>query len=130
DPVPTSLRLFGNSLLVTFLTGFPFPAGAADVRRIDLETGADSQFIGNLTTAIDVLSVSNGFCHSFYTLEISTNLAGNAPGRLRRFDSSTGAPTLINNTLVSPTSMAIHPPSGDLLVTEIFPGRITRISNP
>lgn len=130
DPVPTSLRLFGNGLLVTFLTGFPFPSGAADVRRIDLETGADSQLIGGLTTAIDVLPVINGFCHSFYTLEISTNLAGNAPGRLRRFDSPTGAPTLINNTLISPTSMAIHPPSGDLLVTEIFPGRITRISFP
>jgi hypothetical protein len=128
DAVPDSLRIFGNKLLVTFLTGFPFPAGLADVRQIDLESGAESQFIGGLTTAIDVLPVANGFCHSFYTLEISTNLSGGAPGRLQRFNAPGGQPTIISNTLISPTSMALHPPSGDLLVTEIFPGRITRIS--
>jgi hypothetical protein len=83
-----------------------------------------------LTTAIDVLPVASGFCSSFYTLEISTNLSGGAPGRLQRFNAPGGAPTVINNTLISPTSLALHPPSGDLLVTEIFPGRITRISNP
>jgi len=130
DAVPDSLRVFGNKLLITFLTGFPFPAGLSDVRQIDLDSGAESQFIGGLTTAIDVLPTANGFCHSFYTLELSTNLAGGAPGRLRRYDSPTGMPTLINNTLISPTSMALHTPSGDLLVTEIFPGRITRVSNP
>ena len=129
EAVPDSLRLFGNSLLVSFLTGFPFPAGVADIRRIDLESGAESQFIGGLTTAIDVLPVANGFCHSFYTLEISTSLTTRAPGRLQRFTSPGGPPTLISNNLISPTSMALHPPSGDLLVTEIFPGRITRISN-
>ncbi|MEP6900446.1 MAG: ScyD/ScyE family protein [Actinomycetota bacterium] len=131
DAVPDSLRLFGNKLLVTFLTGFPFPAGLSDVRQIDLETGAESPLIGGLTTAIDVLPVSNGgFCHSFYTLELSTNLGGGAPGRLRRYDSPTATPTLISDTLISPTSLAQHLPSGDLLITEIFPGRITRISNP
>lgn len=130
DAVPDSLRIFGNKLLVTFLTGFPFPAGLADVRQIDLESGAESQFIGGLTTAIDVLPVANGFCHSFYTLEISTNLSGGAPGRLQRFNAPGGQPTIISNTLISPTSLALHPPTGDLLVTETFPGRITRISNP
>lgn len=131
DPVPDSLRLFGNKLLVTFLTGFPFTPGAADVRQYDLDSGTDSQLIGGLTTAIDVLPVDEGgFCTSFYTLEISTNLSVGAPGRLRRFDSPGGQPTLISNTLISPTSLARHPQSGDLLVTEIFPGLITRISNP
>jgi hypothetical protein len=128
DAVPDSLRVFGNKLLVTFLTGFPYPAGLADVRQIDLESGAESQLIGGLTTAIDVLPVANGFCNSFYTLEISTNLAGGTPGRLQRFSSPGGTPTVISNALVSPTSMALHPPSGDLLITEIFPGRITRVS--
>lgn len=129
DAVPDSLRILGNKLLVTFLTGFPFPSGLADVRQIDLESGEESQFIGGLTTAIDVLPVANGFCHSFYTLEISTNLSGGAPGRLQRFNSPGGVPTVISSTLISPTSLARHPPSGDLLVTETFPGRITRISN-
>jgi hypothetical protein len=131
DPVPDSLRLFGNKLLVTFLTGFPFPAGAADVRQYDLESGAESQMIGGLSSAIDVLPFdAGGFCSAVYTLEFSTNmLMPGTPGRLQRFDTPNGQPTLISNTLVSPISMARHPASGDLLVTEIFPGRITRISN-
>ncbi len=130
DPVPDSVRLFGNSLLVTFLTGFPFPAGLADVRRIDLETGADSQFIGGLSSAIDVLPVGAGFCNSFYTLEFSTSMTTGAPGRLQRFDSAGGTPIVISNSLISPTSMARNPSNGDLLITEVFPGRITRISFP
>lgn len=130
DPVPDSVRLFGNSLLVTFLTGFPFPAGAADVRRIDLESGADTQFIGGLSSAIDVLPVSSGFCSSIYTLEFSTNMLMGAPGRLQRFDSPGGTPTVISNNLITPTSMARNASNGDLLVTEISQGRITRISFP
>ncbi len=130
DPVPDSLRLFGNKLLVTFLTGFPFPAGQADVRQYDLESGEESQFIGGLSSAIDVLPVSSGFCSSIYTLEFSTNMLMGAPGRLQRFDTPNGTPTVIANNLTTPTSMARHPASGDFLVTEIFPGRITRISNP
>ncbi|MEO8072324.1 MAG: ScyD/ScyE family protein [Acidobacteriota bacterium] len=130
DPVPDSLRLFGNKLLVTFLTGFPFPAGQADVRQYDLESGEESQLIGGLSSAIDVLPVSSGFCSSIYTLEFSTNMLMGAPGRIQRFDAPNGPPTVIANNLISPTSMARHPASGDFLVTEIFPGRITRISNP
>ncbi len=129
DAVPDSLRLFGNKLLVTFLTGFPFPAGVADVRQIDLESGAESQLIGGLRMAIDVLPVANGFCHLFYTLEFQSNPTVPASGRIQRFTSPGGTPTVIVNNLTTPTSLALHPPSGDLLVTEIFAGRITRISN-
>ena len=131
EPVPDSLRLFGNNLLVTFLTGFPFPSGLADVRLIDLRTGADRQLIGGLSSAIDVLPVDYpGYYSSVYTLEFSTNMLAGAPGRLQRFDLPSQQATLISNSLISPTSMALHSPSGDLLVTEIGPGRIIRISNP
>jgi len=131
DPVPTSVRLFGDSLLMTFLTGFPFPAGAADVRQIDLQSGEDTQLIGGLSSAIDVLPViTPGFYPSVYTLEFSTNMLMGAPGRLRRYDLPNQQPTLISSSLITPTSMARHSPSGDLLVTEIGPGRITRISLP
>jgi hypothetical protein len=130
DPVPDSLRLYGNNLLVTFLTGFPFPAGSADVHAFDLESGTDSQIIGGLSSAIDVLPVNEGgFCASFYTLEFSTDMLNNAPGRLQRYDSPDGQPVSISNSLISPTSFARHPSSGDLLVTEISTGRIIRISN-
>jgi hypothetical protein len=53
-----------------------------------------------------------------------------APGRLRRHDLLNQQSTVISNSLITPTSMALHLPSGDLLITEIFPGRITRISFP
>lgn len=130
ESVPDSVRLFGNKLLVTFLTGFPFPAGVANVRQYDLDSGGESQVIGGLSSAIDVLPFeTSGFCSSFYTLEHSTNMLMGAPGRLQRFDTPSGPPTLISNTLVTPTSMARHPVSGDLVVTEIVPGRLTRISN-
>lgn len=130
DAVPDSLRLFGNKLLVTFLTGFPFPPGAADVRQFDLDTNTDSQLIGGLTAAIDVLPVNDtNTNNSFYTLEFSTNMLSGAPGRLQRFDLP-NAPTVISNTLITPTSMAKHPANGNLLVTEIFTGRIMRVSVP
>lgn len=129
DAVPDSLRLFGNKLVVTFLTGFPFNPGAADVRQYDLQSGTDSQLIGGLTSAIDALPVDEGgFCSSFYTLEFSTNQLAGAPGRLQRFDSPTATPTIISNSLISPTSMARHPQSGDFLITEIFTGRVIRIN--
>ena len=128
EAVPDGLRLVGNQLLVPLLTGFPFLPQFAEIRSIDLTTGVDSLFIGGLTSAIDVLPVSSGcvFCHPVYTLEISTNLLMGAPGRLQRFDSPT-TPTVIVNNLISPTSMALHP-SGDIFVTEIFPGRIIRVT--
>ena len=40
DPVPDSLRLYGNRLLVTFLTGFPF-LRTCDVRQFDLDTNTN-----------------------------------------------------------------------------------------
>lgn len=130
EPVPDSLRLFGNKLLVTFLVGFPFPAGMANVRQYDLDSGVDSQVIGGLSSAIDALPFeASGFCSSFYMLEHSTNMLMGAPGRLQRFDTPNGPPSLISSSLVTPTSMARHPATGDLIVTEIVPGRLTRISN-
>lgn len=129
EAVPDGLRLFGNQLLVPLLTGAPFISGFAEVRSIDLTKGTNSPFIGGLSSAIDVLPVSCGnACNRFYTLEVSTNLSMGAPGRLQRFDTPNGTPTTIVNNLISPTSMAFHSPSGDIFVTEVFTGRIIRIT--
>lgn len=128
DAVPDGLRLLGNQLLVPLLTGFPFIPQSAEIRSINLTTGTDSPFIGGLTSAIDVLPVAAcGFCHPIYTLEFSTNMLMGAPGRLQRFDSPT-TPTVIAGNLISPTSMALHSPSGDIFITEIFTGRIIRVT--
>lgn len=129
EAVPDGLRLFGNQLLVSLLTGAPFIQGFAEIRSIDLTTGINSPFISGLSSAIDVLPVSCGnACNRFYTLEVSTNLPMGAPGRLQRFDTPNGTPTTIVSSLISPTSMAFHSPDGNIFVTEVFTGRIIRVT--
>jgi hypothetical protein len=131
DAVPDNVRVIGNELLVTLLTGFPFAAGQAEVRRINPLNSSQSTLIGGLTTAIDVLPVEtvNGE-FQFYTLEFSANLTQNAPGRLRLFNSAGAAPVVISDNLVSPTGLARNEETGVLYVSEIFTGRIIQIQAP
>src|SRR5215212_109312 len=57
DAVPNSVRLFGDRLLVTTLTGFPFPPGVAQVLQVDAVGEEYSPLIDGLTAGIDVLPV-------------------------------------------------------------------------
>ncbi|MEO6819056.1 MAG: ScyD/ScyE family protein [Ginsengibacter sp.] len=50
--VPTSIRFDGNDFLVTILTGFPFPAGSANVYRVSL-SGTVSLYQGGFTALVD-----------------------------------------------------------------------------
>ena len=130
DAVPDSIHFFGDQLLVTLLTGFPFPSGAAEVRQVDIATRRDESFITGLTTAIDVLSVRTPAGDDrFFVLEFSTDFLNEAPGRLLRFDSPTATPVVIAD-LITPTSMTRDPVTGDLFVTEIFTGRIIQVQTP
>lgn len=134
EAVPDSVRLFGNTLLVPYLIGFPFAAGNAEVRRVSLADGTHQTFFGNLTSAIDVLPVPLPANESrFFVLEFSADFLAQpqAPGRLKLIsndavDGNTVI-TLLNN-LITPTSMARDPETGDIFITEIFPGRIIRVS--
>lgn len=131
DVVPDSVRLIGKSLLVPFLTGFPFVPATAEIRKIRLVNGANEPFIVGLSSAIDVLPVEDQFGQNrFLVLEFSTNMLAGAPGRLSRYDEPDGTPVVLVNNLVSPTSIARDATTGDLFVTEIFPGRITRVHVP
>ncbi|MEK6405376.1 MAG: ScyD/ScyE family protein [Acidobacteriota bacterium] len=128
DAVPDSIRLLGKSLLVSFLTGFPFPPGGAEVRRIRLANTANEPFIGGLSSAIDVLPAKDSSDRDqFFVLEFSANQLQNAPGRLSRFDAMGGARVVLVDNLVSPTSLARDLTTGDIYVVEIFPGRITKV---
>ncbi len=132
DSVPDSIRMFGKHLLVTFLTGFPFPPGQADVRRVNRTNNSHAQLIGGLTSAIDVLPVKNSSNQDqFIVLEFSTSMTSQppAPRRLRLFD-SLGQITVIADCLVSPTSVALNLSDGFLYVTEIFTGRVIKIPSP
>jgi hypothetical protein len=126
DAVPNSIRRIGDWLVVTLLTGFPFPAGLAEVRVVDIESGRDQRVVGGLTMAIDALPIARGQ-DDFLVLEYSTNPAARAPGRLLRFASPQSAPVVLDDTLVSPTSMALDARSGELFVTEVFTGRVMRL---
>jgi hypothetical protein len=131
DAVPDNIRVFGNQLLVTLLTGFPFAPGIAEVRKINLANNSQTTFIGGLTSAIDVLAVSGPQGEDqFYTLEFSTDLLADAPGRLQFFSSANATPVVIAGNLISPTSMARDEQTGSLFVTEIFTGRVIKIVVP
>lgn len=131
DAVPNSVRLSGDQLLVSFLTGFPFPPGAAEVRKVNFDTGANETLLGNLTSAIDVLPMRNSRGTArYFTLEFSTDMLAQpaAPGRLRQFDAPGSSSIVVADNLISPTSLARDQKSGDLFVTEIFTGRIMKIA--
>lgn len=130
EAVPDSIRLFGGKLLVSFLVGFPFAPNTADVRSVDLQTGQHQTFIGNLTSAIDVLPLAvPGDNDLFFTLEFTTNFLANPlpPGRLRLYTSPTATPIALVSNLISPTSIARDAENGDLFITENFTGRIIRV---
>lgn len=129
DAVPDGIRVFGDKLLVTFLTGFPFATGRAEIRSVELATGKQATFIGGLTTAIDVLPVKTRLgADQFYVLEISSNLAQGAPGRLLRFDSQAATPIVIAGGLIGGVGIAQDTRSGDLFISETFTGRILQIN--
>lgn len=129
EAVPDSIRVYGNQLLVTLLTGFPFSLGGAQVRLIDPTTGANTPFITGLTSAIDAQPLPGG---SFLTLEYTADmLAGAAAqpsGRLQWFAAPDAKPVVITNTLNTPTRLEFDERTGSIFLTEIFSGRIVKLS--
>ncbi len=128
DPVPDGIRFFEGRLLITLLTGFPFAAGNARVLSMDPETGSFVTGLAGLSSAIDVAPVRtrNGG-EEYYTLEFSTGQLANAPGRVQLFRGLGGTPELIAGGIITTTGMVRDPKSGDIFVTEYFPGRILQI---
>ena len=130
EAVPTSIRQFGddrNEMLVTLLSGFPFPVGGTQVRKINVATRSNELLISGLSSAIDVVGLRFQGRDQFYVLEFSANQLAQAPGRLLRFDAPNGPPAVVANDLITPTSMAPDFATGAMFVTEIFTGRIIRV---
>lgn len=133
EAVPNSVRLYKGDLLVSNLVGFPFASGTSQILRIDLEDGSHWDFIQEITSAMDVLPVpASAFSESFFILEFSSNMLGNPMpnGRLtlmREGSLDGNGIDQVYAQLISPTSMARDGESGDIFITEIFPGRITRV---
>lgn len=139
EAVPDGIRVVGDQLLVTLLTGFPFVPGLSEVRMVDTRTGENKPFISGRSSAIDVLADRSGqdgnneerleFVREqpqVFVLEFSANLLANEPGQLLLFRSSV-FPQVIARGLISPTGMTRDESSGDIFITEIFTGRIIRV---
>ncbi|HYR30208.1 MAG TPA: hypothetical protein VEU30_17205, partial [Thermoanaerobaculia bacterium] len=101
--------------------------GAASVLRVSTSGGATQPLITGLTSAIDSAPLGSGPDDPLVVLEFSTNMLQGAPGRVRLISPS-GATTTIAEGLPTPTSMAVDQVTGDIFITHIFPGFITRIS--
>ena len=125
DPVPDSVHVRGDDLVVTTLTGFPFPAGRASVLKIGAG-GAIETLVSGLTSAIDVAPLGHGAADPLLVLEFSTNMLEQAPGRLRLVTPA-GESTTIAEGLPTPTSMVVDANTGEVFISHIFPGFITRI---
>jgi hypothetical protein len=124
DAVPTSVRAYGNQLLVTFLSGFPFTAGDAKVLQVDPATGTSVPFVSwlNPTTDIVYRTRPNGARPQFFVLEYTTAFLAGQPGRVQVFDSPTGT-TLVGG-INGPTSLALNSATGKLYIASRTDGKI------
>ncbi len=122
DAVPTSVHQYGDQLLVTFLTGFPFNPGMARVMVVDPATGSSSPFLNGLSSAMDIAFRPRATRTQFFTLEFSTDQSASPapPGRLMQFDTADGK--VLANNLITPTSLALDAASGEIFVTELATG--------
>jgi len=127
DPVPDSIRLRGSDLLVTMLTGFPFPAGKAEIRRVDTTTGTVQPFVSGYSSLIDVATIGNGATDPVLALQFSTDMLNNGGGRVSMVTAA-GAQTTIAEELPTPSGLLVDQRSGEIFISHIFPGFITRIS--
>jgi hypothetical protein len=101
----------------------------AEVRLVDIVLRRDTPFIAGLTRAIDVLPINTPAGEFFLVLEFAPPLAA-GPGRLLLFTSLEGEPTVLVDTLETPTHMALDLEAQELFITELFAGRIVRIALP
>jgi hypothetical protein len=131
DPVPTGLA-FGidGALYVSFLTGFPFPQGAAFfVRLADLSSDGDAMDSGEsflVSGALSALTdISFGPDGAPYLVEFSTNFLGeNVPGRLIQYSPSGNVE--IAGDLVTPTAVVFS--ENRFFVSEESAGMVSHIS--
>jgi hypothetical protein len=129
--VPTSVALGKDgAVYVGELLGFPFPAGAANVWRI--EPGSDPEvYLSGFTLVVDLAFGKDG---SLYVLQIASDsfLAGPTPGALIRVRPDGEREELAAGQLTAPTGVALR--GGNAYVsnhgTEPGTGEVVRIRLP
>lgn len=127
DAVPTSVRVYGDLVLVSYLTGFPFVPGFSRVVAVNQDAGTTEPFMLNLSSVTDVLWRPRPNARSqFFVLEFSQNQSAQppAPGRLLRYD--TPEPQVAAAGLVGPVSIVYDESTQDLYILELR-GQILRL---
>lgn len=128
DQVPTGLEIGPDgALYLSTLTGFPFPANAARVYRVEdmngdgdaLDDGEIAVFAEGLTTATNLAFDRDG---SLLVTEFSTDMLAQAPGRLVRVRDGAVA-EVVAAPLISPTGVAVMS-DGRIVVNQEFLGLI------
>jgi hypothetical protein len=131
DSVPTATLVLGDQVLVTQLSGFPFIQGFGSVRAVNTTTRAIDPWINWLNSAIDITyRVTAGGVYQFFVLGFSSAMTATppGPGQLWLYDSPVGR--VVADQLVSPVGMVVDPLTGDIFISELGPGRITRVKVP
>jgi hypothetical protein len=129
EAVPTGIRVYGDQLLISFLSGFPFAPGQAKVLAVNPDAKTFEPFINGLTSSTDVLWRARGAGQrtQFFALEFSVNQRATPPppGRLLRFDGLD--PVVVASDLRAPVSLALDSVTEELFILELS-GRILKTS--
>ena len=127
EAVPDSVRAYGNQLLVTFLSGFPFTPGDSKVVLVDPATRNVAPFINFQSSIIDIVYRTRSIPQSqFFEVEYSANLSTGQPGRVLQFDSPAG--TVLADGLNGPSSLALDTSAGTLYIASKTDGTILKIN--
>jgi hypothetical protein len=133
DSVPTAACPVGDSFLVSFLSGAPFPLGASSVRLWRPSDGGWSRLaplVGGLTMTNDMICLPGGTpsVPRVVTVEYSTTIDRTLPsGRVQFFDGSQRR--ILAQNLLLPTGVTQDPTTGDLFVATLT-GSIFRMPLP
>ncbi|MBL8217668.1 MAG: hypothetical protein JNL62_00475 [Bryobacterales bacterium] len=130
DVVPTNVRAYGDQLLVTYLSGFPFAAGAGGAYLVDPATGAWQPFLANHTAVMDVLVRERPGSDraQIWVLEFSGNMLAQPAVPVRLVQYTTQTPEELQPGLITPVSMVMYPASGEIYISELGTGRIVKVT--
>jgi hypothetical protein len=121
EAVPTGMEAIGGQLLVALEGGFGSVNGS-QIQLVNPRRGTELPVLTGINHALDV-EVSNGAVH---VIELSTDLASYAPGRLLRIDGPQDW-TVITDDLFFPSSFTHLPSVGGWLVTQPFFGNVVLV---
>jgi len=125
--VPTAVAIGPDgAYYMSQLTGFPFPAGAANIYRVT-KSGDVSVFASGLTNVTDLAFAEDG---TLYAVEIAEGGLLSGPfGALVRVPAGSSGPDVVENGLLAPYGLALSGHTAYVTTGSVGPGgEVVRIS--